>query len=470
MTHDGSSFLGSSELIRIRVENSFSTILDQLEYEQLQAVLLACSYFVKGAQFTPQFQSGAWDGRKKLFNSNTYRFPTGLVYTVKQALRDSVKIEDCRVKPQSRIKVEFEFPHELREYQEEVVKQALKAQRGILSSATGSGKTLMALKLVQELGVKTLFIVNTKEALYDTVRAAKACFPKETIGVYGDGKHTLGKFLTIAIMASVARCFKNKDKKFIQENYQCLIIDEYHHVGSDTWMQAVMSIDAFYKFGLTGTAFRNDGASIMLQAATGKLIGNIKAKDLQEQGFLAKSKIYFVNCPDPQELDRPLQYREIYRFGIVKNAVRNALIGKLVKKHLGKSILVVVEQIEHGEELFKQLKKIDKKTVFISGKSKQRKELKEAFERGDLRTVIASRIYNESADVPILEVVINASGGRSGIAVIQRVGRSLRLREGKEEAVIYDFYDSFNYKMEQHSMERMKWLKKEGHEVTVNYI
>jgi superfamily II DNA or RNA helicase len=127
--------------------------------------------------------------------------------------------------------------------------------------------------------------------------------------------------------------------------------------------------------------------------------------------------------------------------------------------------LITVESVEHGEMLLAEAKKIDKDAVFVHGKSKNRDEIKDMFVAGKLRTVIATRIYNESADIPILKIVVNAAGGKSGNAVLQRLGRQLRLHATKDGSRLYDFRDLFNYKMEQHSMERIKWLKKEGHTV-----
>ena len=67
--------------------------------------------------------------------------------------------------------------------------------------------------------------------------------------------------------------------------------------------------------------------------------------------------------------------------------------------------------------------------------------------------------------MPILNTVINCSGGKSGIAVIQRIGRALRTHHSKDKATIYDFNDIFSSKLEKHSNERMKVIKKEGHKI-----
>jgi superfamily II DNA or RNA helicase len=450
--------------VELKIENSYTYVLNTIEESILEKILKQCSFFVKGAQFTPQYANGLWDGRKYLFDINRYRFPTGLISEVIKIIEDII-INDVRVKPVKKFNYDTPTFCSFRDYQINVVDDAVKKQRGIIVVGTGGGKTLIGLKIIYELGVKSLFIVNTKEALFDTHKTALKFFPEKDVGVYGGGKKNFGNFLTIATMASVTSQYKKKTKnEFLDHNFQCLLIDEVHHVGADSWYKAVMDINAYYKFGLTGTNFRASG-SLLLMAATGRAICNIGAKKLQALGYLSACDIKFLNVNFPRALDRPLSYSEVYTCGIVKNNYRNNLILELVKKELGKSILIIIEKIDHGEELFSLIKNIDKNVKFIHGKSKNREELKVGFESKKILTVIASRIYQESVDIPVIDVIINAAGGKSGNKVIQSLGRGLRLSSDKKKLVLYDFYDSFNYKLEEHSMERMRWLKKEGHKV-----
>lgn len=451
----------------VRIENSYATCLDTIDNEKCIAeVMKVTSYFIKSAIHTPAYQNKIWDGRKNLFDVAAHRFPVGLITPVLKVLKKhyaQVGVQDVRAVPTKRFNLPL-LHYTLRDYQEEAVEKSLTAQRGTLVCPTGSGKTLMAMAIAQRLGIKTLFIVNTKEALYDTVKTAEECFDSDIIGQYGDRKKNFGSFITIATMSMLVA---DKKDSFKEQNFQCLFIDEVHHAGADTWFMLALKVDAYYKFGLTGTNFRSDGSSIMLQAVTGRVIIKIKTTFLQAQGYLSQSKIIFINCAEPTNLDRPLRYPEIYEMGIVRNTYRHEIIQQLCEKEAGKSILIAVEKLEHGRLLLPYIKQVYPNAVFIEGKSKQRKELKEAFTSGELKVVIASRIYNESVDIPILDVVINAAGGKAGVAVIQRVGRALRPKKPGDIAIVYDFNDLFNYKMELHAMERMKWLKKEGHEVII---
>lgn len=460
-------------MIRIELGNCYAQICDPLTDDALSKVDHTCSYFVKGAQFSEAYQAGRWDGRKHLFSAQTRVFPSGLISRVLEVL-PTAKVYDQRLPPAKRFDdLVWSFEHPLRDYQQSIVEQAVSAQRGTIQCPTGSGKTVIAMRLAYELGMRTLFVVNTKEAFMDTVAMANRCFVNERIGRMGSGHRVWGGFLTIATMSTLISKTKGQYENLRQAkqmNFDAVIVDEVHHVGADTWYKAVMGLDVFYRYGLTGTAFRTDGGSLLLQATSGKLIGQVTTNELQEQGHLAKSIVRFIRQREPKELDVPIRYPEAYNFGIVKNEFRNRVIQQIVSREatFGKSILVIVEKIEHGEILKMMLDKVVRGVVFISGGSSEREELKRKFASGEIKVVIATRIYNESADIPILQVVINAAGGKSGISVIQRIGRALRIHEDKDKAVIYDFMDMFNMKLELHAAERFRWIKKEGHD-TVFY-
>ena len=249
----------------------------------------------------------------------------------------------------------------------------------------------------------------------------------------------------------------DEEKLFFANGF---VVHNCHHSGSQTWFDTIMRMDSFYKYGLTGTAFRADGSTLFLRATSGKRIVDISARELIDEGFLVEPEVIFLDIPFAG-FDYPMPYTDIYEGGIIRNESRNLAAVDIVKKNEGKSKLIIFERLIHGDILYAMIKKVDPGAVLITGQTKDRKKLKEMFTNGLIKTVIASRIYNESADMPILEIVVNMSGGKSGIRVLQRIGRSLRLNPGKERAKIFDFSDEFNYKLQQHATARMSWVKKE---------
>ena len=68
---------------------------------------------------------------------------------------------------------------------------------------------------------------------------------------------------------------------------------------------------------------------------------------------------------------------------------------------------------------------------------KERRESLAAFASGTLPVLVTSRVLNEGVDVPAAEVAIVLSGTATVREHVQRLGRILRPREGKQ-AVLYE--------------------------------
>jgi superfamily II DNA or RNA helicase len=68
---------------------------------------------------------------------------------------------------------------------------------------------------------------------------------------------------------------------------------------------------------------------------------------------------------------------------------------------------------------------------------KERSEILDRFRSGIYRAVVTSKVLDEGIDVPEADVGVILSGTGSARAFIQRLGRILRKKEGKE-AVLYE--------------------------------
>ena len=68
---------------------------------------------------------------------------------------------------------------------------------------------------------------------------------------------------------------------------------------------------------------------------------------------------------------------------------------------------------------------------------KERREILAAFEAGEIRAVITSRVLNEGVDLPAADVGVVLSGTNTVREHVQRLGRILRKKENKQ-AVLYE--------------------------------
>ena len=442
-------------MISIKIHNEISEI-SGLTPLMTKIVSKAISYF----------QPSLDEWRILLWHNST--FMTGLVGEVCTALKEAdilYSIKDMRIQPKIS-QVALRFNGEERDYQN-IENECIEATRGIIWYATGSGKTAVAARIMAKLGLKTLYIVPTKDLLHQTATDFER-FLQVPTGKIGDGKFKIDSDIIVATIQTLYSVLKNEAHKRredvlkILDDVDLLFIDEHHHGASESYLSTLNAIHAYYRFGLTGTAFREDGTDILLRASTGKVIARVDSSDLIKKNVLSKIEIKMFRFRDQSLDDMKLSWVEIYEAGIMRNNRRNLLLYEKIVyyKEQGRTILVIVNRIEHGETLQSMIQG----SVFVHGSvaSEERNLIREEFKDGKIQVLIASNIYDEGVDVPALDCLVIAGGGKSRRQTIQRVGRALRISPGKTEAVIIDLIDHHSRTLHKHSMQRKNTYKSES--------
>lgn len=476
------------------IVNNINCQIEGLEdrdvYQKLDSAL---SYFVQGYQFTKAFRDGwwnskkkkweRWDGKNHLFEK--MKFKTGLLPRVTQILKGAgikYEIDDRRkeVKFKSKIKTKN---IESRPYQDRVLQACLKHKGGIVSSATGSGKSIMITRLIAETNVKTMVYVIGVDLLYQMKETFEK-FLGTKVGIIGDGQADVRKINVCSVWTAASalgkkyESFDDEDKakkeRFDDKNKEKIvkaikasemnIFDECQFLATQT-LQAINSASksAYYKYGFSGTPFRDDGADLLLEAVCGNTIVEVTPSELIKDGWLVPPTIHLINVPEYKGKLSSV-YPSIYKEYIVENDVRNDKIIKSAMKltKSGRKVLILVKNIKHGEIL---LSKFDRDLViyFVKGdvSSDERNQVRQEFLDGDIDIIIATVVYDQGVDLPNLDALILAGSGKSSTRALQRIGRVIRPNKGKKDAIVVDFIDNAKYLLN-HTAKRVEIYRKES--------
>lgn len=393
------------------------------------------SYQVQGYQFTDEYRNGSWDGREVLYSDNKQSAPIGMVNRVKRILNKhglGVEIVDKRKSPEMQVFTDWNPPGELRDYQKEAVKEIIEKEGGIVSLPTGSGKTLIAMKVINRLSLPTIVLVHRKELLYQWQEKMKEVLGIEA-GLVGDGMWK-PRNVTVAMVQSL------HSKGIPNIDFDVMVGDEVHKVPADTVFDVSTNISASFRVGLSATPFRNDNKDMKIEAAVGDFAIKIGAERLIEEGYLAEPKFEYL---EPDGMYHFRSWPEAEEKYIVHNTERNRLIAEKTEELIeeGHKILVDVHRINHG----RMLEEMIDKGVFVCGEdsTERRKELLNEFKEGERRCLI-STLLEEGVDLPSMSSIILAGGGKSNIQTIQTIGRALRPKNGGK-AVIVDCKDKGDY-------------------------
>lgn len=446
-----------------------------------------CSFPVKGAEKSELFRKHRWDGRKRLFNKQSGKFPMGLWDRIRQIVDTNTPygVDDKRTGVRSATDVTLSDDVEARPYQDDAVRAAILNGRSILQVATGGGKTVIASKLIASLKCNTLFLVHTKDLLYQAKGSFEEMLVGQEIGQIGDGVVDI-RPITVATMQSLSKHLGIKFEKGLDDasydeepidgtkhaknidkcvrNTDLVIWDEVHRVACDMALGVAQKIvNAPYWVGLSASPWRDDGADLMIEAAIGSVKYKLDASALIDMGYLVPPIIRRVKIPAsiPWHYDTR-SYDQIYRDEIVNNEYRNKVILKYAADFMELNIpsLILIQQIKHGKILQKMISGEYHPIDFLSGRdlSYTRNNTIQGMRDGKVLSLIASTIADEGLDIKRLTGLIMAGGGKSSTRALQRIGRVLRPFEGKTHALVIDFDDEALYLKDHASKRREIYL------------
>ena len=416
------------------------------------------AYYSDNYKFSKAYKTGKWDGRIRFgtYNHPFLTFGTGLLIDVLNLLqRNNIEyiVQDTRIMP----KKEFNTctSYELRPYQKEAVDAAIKNQRGVIWAPTASGKTVTFSSLIAELGVPTLILVRNKDLMMQTMNRILEDLKLDTIGCIGNSIIQPAEFVTVGMLQTLSSMRENSTKNFnkLMSYFQCLIVDEAHAINANakTFTKVVENIPSFYRFAFTATPKRTEydtATDITLVSCFGPVIHHVSRRELVDQGYLVDTNIviilnkksegmtredYLENYPTPQEA-----YRAAWNDYIFNDVNRVPIIQNILKKHNGEQILIMCDSVELAEKFGKEL---HLQVVTGTTESHLRESIYDDFRSGKIKQLIATNIYSEGVDFTQLNVVVLAEPFRSSIKLLQRIGRGMRIHEGKNTSIVYDIAD-----------------------------
>lgn len=411
------------------------------------------------------------------YKGTSGHFLTGLLPRVKKFCQEKkidIKItgKQENLKSTTRPKIEgIKFRHD----QYKAFRRVKKYQRGKIVFPTGSGKTIIALGIFSMYPKCTrLFLCHTKDLLFQTIEELERYGFKYF--AIGGGKKSNWKDIensNAPIVVAIINSFANIEIEKYISFFDITIVDEVHHVNAKNSRYGyVMNHNLSpIKIGLTATQPTDYEQLLINEGYFGPIIAELTIEEGIEEGIIATPAINLIAVPYEININKKgnYKYKDIYKYGIIKNSTRNKLIAQeaILTIAFGHSTLIVVEQIEHGEEIKKAFKKIrfKKNIPFIQGNTDKITRIKTKKQLSDkkIHIVICTKVWKEGINIPTLNHVILASGMKDEKQVLQPLGRGLRIADKKESVKLTDFLDPYRY-LAEHSIARLhiyrrnKWI------------
>lgn len=345
-----------------------------------------------------------------------------------------VNIEDLR---RSLSPVELIFKGELRDYQQKAIDGVLKRGFGVLESATGSGKTIMALKIVAERQQPTLILVHTKELLHQWKEKIQEFLDIEA-GLIGDGKYKIQP-VTVGIVNTVRKRLGE-----LPEHFGQIIVDECHRTPSTMFTEVVQAFDCKYMLGLSATAYRRDGLTKIIYLTLGDRTYQVNSKELKSSGAVMSPEIiqrqtnfYYSYEDDYQEMITSLTQDMKRNTQIAEDVIQQAT-------NRSGTCLVVSERIQHCEDLADMIqKRTDLRVEILIGHASrsERENIVNEVQEGEIDVLVSTiQLIGEGFDCKGLSSLFLTTPIKFKGRLLQVIGRILRPADGKRPRV-YDYQD-----------------------------
>jgi superfamily II DNA or RNA helicase len=363
---------------------------------------------------------------------------------------------DARIKKET---ILFNSNIQLKEQQLTVKEAAAKKDFGVIVAPPGSGKTIIGLSIIAEKQQPAIIIVHRKQLAIQWIERIESFLgiPKKDIGVIGQGKTTIGKQITVAMIQSLDKLVQSTEADKYERAFGTIIMDECHHVPADTFRNTISKIHSFYLYGLTATPFRkyNDGKLIFTYL--GEIIAEIKPKVTESTSVKVTIRDTALSIPYNSKTDKFETLSKI----LVHDSARNKQILDDVITELskGKKIVIVTERKDHIETLNQYLKQ-KYETVTLSGDdSESSKSLKwKMLNDGNFQALITTgQYFGEGSDIQNMECLFLVYPFSFEGKLIQYIGR---VQRSEITPSIYDYRDSKIDYLEKLFQKRNAYYKK----------
>tara|TARA_B100000073_G_scaffold268494_1_gene228113 strand:- start:7663 stop:9123 length:1461 start_codon:yes stop_codon:yes gene_type:complete len=451
---------------------------------------------VPGAKYMPHYRSHVWDGKIRLYSPATGEIYAGLFDYVTDFLKQRGYIynietsehygrptdTDPFITPESVAGFvgSLNLPFKIRDYQLKAVFSALKNNRKLLLSPTGSGKSLIIYCLLRwhlKYKREILIIVPTTSLVSQLTQDLKdyGWAADHYVHQIMGGRE---KYVETPVVISTWQSIYKEPKKFFKR-FDVIIGDEAHLYKAKSLTGILTKChDARYRIGLTGTLDGMKTHQLVLEGLFGKCNQVTKTADLMNAGTLTKLK---VKCLVLQHGYVPFDsYQQEMDF-IVSHPKRNKFIAKLAEDLDGNTLILFNYVEKHGDPLLEVLNNCvteDRKVFYIHGgvETAERERARQICETESNAIILASYgTFSTGINIRNLHNIIFASPSKSRVRNLQSIGRVLRKGENKSQAVLYDIADDCsrgsrqNYTL-RHLVERIKIYTEEKFNYEVSKI
>lgn len=377
----------------------------------------------------------------------------------------------------------------LRDVQLEALKRALINKRCIIQMGTGSGKSEVMCSIVKCLGEVNNYIIPTTLIMEPTLRLKLEMierFKKYDIPVvdYSDNRCIVENVVNICHPQSLGNDLIINPN--LLNSVEVLFGDEGHHMRSESWRSPTRKMKNLqYSIVVSASAIDQEHVGnksikgysyneLLVIGTSGPLVYNVDTGDLIDRGNLAEPVLIVLDNPANEKFDNYkkdyLNWHEVSKVRL-HSEYRTNLIASSAEffSNKDRKSLILVNTKKWAYEIMEVLHNkglSDNSRCSFGGGLFERfngyeferddTDVFKKFGTGEISILIGTSHLYEGIDIPNLDVLILAYGGKVERLQLQGVGRVLRKTKTGNRAYIVDFNDREDAVLSAQFNKRMK--------------
>lgn len=344
-------------------------------------------------------------------------------------------------------------------------------RRGYIELPTGSGKTAIFSTLVNVLSrslpntdkkLKALVLVPNLDLVSQTVgkdgqRGFSQFAPDMNVTEYHGLKKDLSGDTVVMSYQSLTRAVEQG--VITKQDFDLVICDEAHRALGDKTRKALEEIaDDKLLLGLTASPeFKKRHVNSLFV----EKVHSLDLRETIEMGLLNSVRCFAITSEEEIETLKYGEFSDEELAGLIENEWRNQKAVQFTKafvEHGQSGIISCIpgQNTKHAADMAHAISQelvLDKSTaelrrikaMAVSGNSKDRQAIYDAFERGEIDVLTYVDVLTEGWDSTRAKFLINLRPTTSPVSAIQRLGRILRKSEDSTEvATVIEFIDKTN--------------------------
>lgn len=341
--------------------------------------------------------------------------------------------------------------------QRETLEAVIESGMGRIHWATGTGKTWL-IPMICSVYPKCRIVVTTKhlavlETIYHRLRTRLP-----SVGIFTSKMRKLDRRVM---------CFSSLSLHHAaQLDPHIVIADEVHELATDVMFEKLAAFRQARMYCLSANdGDRFDRADFELEGVFGPLISSLPYAEAQEHGMVVPIHVHWRDVLMTYDPSGGKDGVVGMRHGIWRNKFRNQLIAKDAREFPEDQVLITCRTLEHAAYLKRELPEFHmcyaplethgerlemyKRQGLLPAEERQMtarklRWMREQFETGRMKKVIATTVWNRGVSFDSLQVLIRADASSSTIDDTQIPGRLSRISENKPCGLLIDYLDQFN--------------------------